>query len=227
MSFHLPLRRFHVMVCGLLLCRMSLKCSGLYLSQFRCTSPHLLASGDGTKSAHITGDVYIHPSAKVHPTAKVVTLWKFYTSIFLFLSNFHLHLFSICDDVSKFLACISTKIITQGWLFGFCIYCCFCLLIKNNLSALNFNRLVQMFQYLPMSVLELVQGSLTVLFLMMWKSRYLFSKSPTSGLHKWCILLLTWIFVLKENAVLIHAIIGWKSSIGRWSRVQVSSELLK
>nr|GMD31495.1 mannose-1-phosphate guanyltransferase alpha [Ipomoea batatas]GMD33088.1 mannose-1-phosphate guanyltransferase alpha [Ipomoea batatas]GMD34627.1 mannose-1-phosphate guanyltransferase alpha [Ipomoea batatas] len=26
--------------------------------------------------------------------------------------------------------------------------------------------------------------------------------------------------VLKENAVVIHAIIGWKSSIGRWSRVQ-------
>ncbi|XP_057950765.1 uncharacterized protein LOC131145608 isoform X2 [Malania oleifera] len=50
---------------------MSLKCSGLYLSQFRFTSPHLLASGDGTKSATIIGDVYIHPSAKVHPTAKI------------------------------------------------------------------------------------------------------------------------------------------------------------
>ncbi|KAK3406732.1 hypothetical protein EUGRSUZ_K02882 [Eucalyptus grandis] len=50
---------------------MSLKCSGLYLAQFRSTSPHLLASGDGTKGATIIGDVYIHPSAKVHPTAKI------------------------------------------------------------------------------------------------------------------------------------------------------------
>ncbi|XP_078164079.1 uncharacterized protein LOC144559037 [Carex rostrata] len=50
---------------------MSLKCSGLYLSQFRHTSPQLLASGDGTKNATVTGDVYIHPSAKVHPSAKI------------------------------------------------------------------------------------------------------------------------------------------------------------
>lgn len=50
---------------------MSLRCSGLYLSQFRLTSPQVLASGDGTKSAIVIGDVYIHPSAKVHPTAKV------------------------------------------------------------------------------------------------------------------------------------------------------------
>lgn len=50
---------------------MSLKCSALYLAQFRLTSPHLLASGDGTKSATIVGDVYVHPSAKVHPTAKI------------------------------------------------------------------------------------------------------------------------------------------------------------
>lgn len=53
---------------------MSLKCSGLYLSQFRINSEHLLARGDGTKSATIVGDVYVHPSAKVHPTAKVVPL---------------------------------------------------------------------------------------------------------------------------------------------------------
>lgn len=52
---------------------MSLKCSALYLAQFRSASPHLLASGDGTKSATVVGDVYVHPSAKVHPTAKVVT----------------------------------------------------------------------------------------------------------------------------------------------------------
>lgn len=50
---------------------MSLKCSGLYLSQFRRSSPHALASGDGTKNATIIGDVYVHPSAKVHQTAKI------------------------------------------------------------------------------------------------------------------------------------------------------------
>ncbi|KAA3459366.1 mannose-1-phosphate guanyltransferase alpha-like isoform X1 [Gossypium australe] len=50
---------------------MSLKCSGLYLAQFRYTSPDLLAGGDGTKSASFVGDVYVHPSAKVHPTAKI------------------------------------------------------------------------------------------------------------------------------------------------------------
>ncbi|KAM0951439.1 putative mannose-1-phosphate guanylyltransferase [Dioscorea sansibarensis] len=50
---------------------MSLKCSALYLHQFRYTSPHLLANGNDTKRAAITGDVYIHPSAKVHPTAKI------------------------------------------------------------------------------------------------------------------------------------------------------------
>ncbi|KAK3413310.1 hypothetical protein EUGRSUZ_I01880 [Eucalyptus grandis] len=51
---------------------ISLKCSGLYLAQFRLTSPHLLASGDGTRSATVVGDVFVHPSAKVHPTAKVI-----------------------------------------------------------------------------------------------------------------------------------------------------------
>lgn len=50
---------------------ISLKCSALYLAQFRLTAPHLLAGGDGTKSATVIGDVYIHPSAKVHPTAKI------------------------------------------------------------------------------------------------------------------------------------------------------------
>ncbi|XP_031480558.1 uncharacterized protein LOC116250772 [Nymphaea colorata] len=50
---------------------MSLRCSALYLSQYRHTSPDLLATGDGTRSPTIIGDVYIHPSAKVHPTAKI------------------------------------------------------------------------------------------------------------------------------------------------------------
>lgn len=56
----------------LMICRMSLKCSGLYLSQFRITAPDVLANGDGVKAPTIAGDVYIHPSAKIHPTAKVI-----------------------------------------------------------------------------------------------------------------------------------------------------------
>lgn len=58
--------------CFLCVFRMSLKCSALYLSQFRHTSPHLLAGGSDTRCATVVGDVYIHPSAKVHVTAKVV-----------------------------------------------------------------------------------------------------------------------------------------------------------
>ncbi|XAR51808.1 Mannose-1-phosphate guanylyltransferase [Bertholletia excelsa] len=50
---------------------ISLKCSSLYLGNYRLTSPHLLASGDGGRSATIIGDVYVHPSAKIHPTAKI------------------------------------------------------------------------------------------------------------------------------------------------------------
>ncbi|KAJ0111966.1 hypothetical protein Patl1_02671 [Pistacia atlantica] len=50
---------------------MSLKCSALYLAQFKMNSPHLLARGDGIMNASVTGDVFIHPSAKVHPTAKI------------------------------------------------------------------------------------------------------------------------------------------------------------
>ncbi|KAI3826780.1 hypothetical protein L1987_00835 [Smallanthus sonchifolius] len=46
---------------------MSLKCSTLYLAQFRHKSPGLLAYGDGTKNPTVVGDVCIHPSAKIHP----------------------------------------------------------------------------------------------------------------------------------------------------------------
>ncbi|XP_074567736.1 uncharacterized protein LOC141824360 [Curcuma longa] len=50
---------------------ISLKCSALYLARYCFTSPNLLPTGDGTKTASIIGDVYIHPSAKVHPNAKI------------------------------------------------------------------------------------------------------------------------------------------------------------
>ncbi|XP_042052691.1 mannose-1-phosphate guanyltransferase alpha-B-like [Salvia splendens] len=107
---------------------MSLKCSGLYLAQFRHTSPHLLASGEGMKTAAISGNVYIHPSAKVHPTAKIGPS-----------------------------ASISANArIGAGVRLVNCI------------------------------ILDDVE--------------------------------------IKENAVVIHAIVGWKSSIGRWSRVQASGD---
>ena len=57
---------------------MSLRCSSLYLAQYRITMPELLATGDGRRSPTIIGDVFIHRSAKVHPTAKVKRLSIFF-----------------------------------------------------------------------------------------------------------------------------------------------------
>ncbi|EEF52066.1 mannose-1-phosphate guanyltransferase alpha [Ricinus communis] len=107
---------------------MSLKCSALYLAQFRYTSPHLLASGDGSKSATIVGDVYIHPSAKVHPTAKIGP-------------NVSISANARVGPGARLISCI---------------------------------------------ILDDVE--------------------------------------VMENAVVIHAILGWKSSIGRWSRVQAAGD---
>ncbi|KAK1273409.1 putative mannose-1-phosphate guanylyltransferase 1 [Acorus gramineus] len=103
---------------------MSLKCSGLYLNQYRYTSPHLLAVGDGTKSAAVIGNVYIHPSAKVHPTTK----------------------------------------------------------IGPNVSISANARIGAGARLINCIVLDDVE--------------------------------------IKENAVVMHAIVGWKSSVGKWSRVQ-------
>nr|CAD1837882.1 unnamed protein product [Ananas comosus var. bracteatus] len=103
---------------------MSLKCSALYLSQFRLTSPQLLAAGDGARRATITGDVYIHPSAKVHPSAK----------------------------------------------------------IGPNVSISANARIGAGVRLISCIILDDVE--------------------------------------IKENAVVIHSIVGWKSSIGKWSRVQ-------
>ncbi|KAF3437802.1 hypothetical protein FNV43_RR20558 [Rhamnella rubrinervis] len=107
---------------------MSLKCSSLYLAQFRFTFPHLLASGDGIKSANIVGDVYIHPSAKVHPSAK----------------------------------------------------------IGPNVSISANARIGAGVRLISCIILDDVE--------------------------------------IKENAVVIHAIVGWKSSVGRWSRVQANGD---
>uniref|UniRef100_A0A2P2KXG8 Uncharacterized protein n=1 Tax=Rhizophora mucronata TaxID=61149 RepID=A0A2P2KXG8_RHIMU len=107
---------------------MSLKCSSLYLSQFRFTSPNLLASGNGLKSATIIGDVFIHPSAKVHPTAKIGP-------------NVSISANARIGPGARLISCI---------------------------------------------ILDGVE--------------------------------------VMENAVVIHAIVGWKSCIGRWSRVQASGD---
>ncbi|KAM7508099.1 hypothetical protein LguiA_018552 [Lonicera macranthoides] len=107
---------------------ISLKCSALYLAQFRFTSPHLLAGGDGTKSATIIGDVFVHPSAKVHPTAK----------------------------------------------------------IGPNVSISANVRIAAGVRLISCIILDDVE--------------------------------------IKENAVVMHAIVGWKSSVGRWSRVQAEGD---
>ncbi|GJP80677.1 hypothetical protein CLOP_g10880 [Closterium sp. NIES-67] len=49
---------------------LALRCSQLYLTYYRQTSPQLLAPSTPGGPA-IIGDCFIHPSAKVHPTAKV------------------------------------------------------------------------------------------------------------------------------------------------------------
>ncbi|XP_057806317.1 uncharacterized protein LOC131021226 [Salvia miltiorrhiza] len=107
---------------------MSLRCSGLYLAQFRLTSPYLLASGDGSKNATVSGDVFIHPSAKAHPTAKIGP-------------NVSISANARIGAGARLVSCI---------------------------------------------ILDDVD--------------------------------------IQENAVVIHAIVGWKSSIGRWSRVQASGD---
>ncbi|XP_042449554.1 mannose-1-phosphate guanyltransferase alpha-like [Zingiber officinale] len=107
---------------------ISLKCSALYLAQYRYTSPNLLASGDGTKTASIIGDVYIHPSAKVHPSAK----------------------------------------------------------IGPNVSISANARIGAGVRLISCIILDDVE--------------------------------------IKENAVVIHAIVGWKCSIGKWSRVQAEGD---
>ncbi|URE16287.1 mannose-1-phosphate guanyltransferase [Musa troglodytarum] len=103
---------------------ISLRCSALYLAQYRHISPHLLATGNGSKSPTIIGDVYIHPSAKIGPNVSISANARIGAGV-------------------RLISCI---------------------------------------------ILDDVE--------------------------------------IKENAVVMHAIVGWKSSIGRWSRVQVSFILL-
>ncbi|KAJ7565933.1 hypothetical protein O6H91_02G081900 [Diphasiastrum complanatum] len=50
---------------------MSIRCSSLYLAQYRSTLSELLAKGDGQRGPTIVGNVFVHPSAKTHPTAKI------------------------------------------------------------------------------------------------------------------------------------------------------------
>ncbi|BFI16759.1 mannose-1-phosphate guanylyltransferase [Marchantia polymorpha subsp. ruderalis] len=98
---------------------MSLRCSSLYLEEYRRTSPDLLAKGE-----NIIGDVFIHPSAKIHASAK----------------------------------------------------------IGPNVSISANARIGPGVRLIGCIILDDVE--------------------------------------IKENAVVMHSIVGWKSSIGRWSRVQ-------
>ncbi|KZV17234.1 mannose-1-phosphate guanyltransferase alpha [Dorcoceras hygrometricum] len=127
---------------------MSIKCSALYLAQFRCSSPHLLANGDGNKKAMVVGDVYIHPSAKVHPTAK-----------------------GIGNKLSFGCGSIISYIDEQ---------------IGPNVSISANVRVAAGARLVNCIVLDDVD--------------------------------------IKENAVIMYAIVGWKSSLGRWSRVQADGE---
>ncbi|CAD5183680.1 unnamed protein product [Musa acuminata subsp. malaccensis] len=120
---------------------ISIKCSALYLAQYRYTTPHLLASGDGTKSATIIGDVFIHPSAKVHPTAKVL------------IGYLHILNLYICVFMEQ---------------------------IGPNVSISANARIGAGVRLISCIILDDVE--------------------------------------IKENAVVIHSIVGWKSSIGKWSR---------
>lgn len=91
-------------------------------------------------------------------------------------------------------------------------------------SSMPLYRLVRMSQYRLMLELELVLGSLVVSSLMMLKLRYGFiclQKIWTRTRSLFVIIFLA----CQDNAVVIHAIVGWKSSIGRWSRVQVSRQM--
>ncbi|KAG5522882.1 hypothetical protein RHGRI_034881 [Rhododendron griersonianum] len=143
---------------------MALKCSALYLAQYRCTSSHLLASGDGTNSASIIGDVYIHPSAKVHSTAKNIV-----TSSSIDKANL---LDGLGDEFVFQQSKFSDSKMGQS--------------IGPNVSISANARVGPGVRLISCIILDDVE--------------------------------------IKENAVVIHAIVGWKSSIGRWSRVQVSQE---
>ncbi|KAE9453758.1 hypothetical protein C3L33_14321, partial [Rhododendron williamsianum] len=143
---------------------MALKCSALYLAQYRCTSSHLLASGDGTNSASIIGDVYIHPSAKVHSTAKNIV-----TSSSIDKANL---LDGLGDEFVFQQSKFSDSKMGQS--------------IGPNVSISANARVGPGVRLISCIILDDVE--------------------------------------IKENAVVIHAIVGWKSSIGRWSRVQAGGD---
>ena len=84
------------------------------------------------------------------------------------------------------------------------------------LCLVYFNRLVPTSQSLQMLVLDPESGLSAVSSLTTLRSWYVFFTLMTKLLLR---LTLEWLFT-QENAVVTNAIIGWKSSIGRWSRVQ-------
>lgn len=77
-----------------------------------------------------------------------------------------------------------------------------------------------MSQYQQMHVLELEPGLFIALFWMMlklWLVFYVPYDKPNLA-NMYLMQFLWW----QENAVVIHSIVGWKSTVGKWSRVQAS-----
>lgn len=90
-------------------------------------------------------------------------------------------------------------------------------------SIFVWSRLDLMSPYQLMHAWEQVPGSWIVSSSMMLRSRFATSHriwecgSLNTSLTFMC-------FLIQENAVVTHSIIGWKSSIGKWSRVQASEK---
>ncbi|KAL5987035.1 hypothetical protein ACLOJK_041030 [Asimina triloba] len=166
---------------------MSLKCSSLYLSQFRFTSPHLLASGDGSKGATIIGDVYVHPSAKVHTSAKHLRHGIFngkFESIFVSITTITPNPKHMSRNNDSREATREEMQVRSG---GGIKKKSFWSPLGTNVSISANARIGAGVRLISCIILDDVE--------------------------------------IKENAVVIHSIVGWKSSIGKWSRVQSVSRV--
>ncbi len=223
--------------------RMSLRCSLLYLNQYRQTSPELLAVGDGTKSPTIVGDVFIHRSAKVHPSAKV--FFQAHLTVLFFLN--------ICIDSRNM------KIETQGlrvfegnssgskskthfWMRN-CAWFFWSFQLGPNVSISANARIGPGVRLIGCIILDGVEVKVSIFTLkvtskMPWLTRCPYTYNMYYGYEGSLIVsdilsLMDWLdialsdflqwYLLQENAVVIHSIVGWKSLIGRWARVQVST----
>ncbi|MCO5611239.1 hypothetical protein L7F22_065491 [Adiantum nelumboides] len=153
---------------------MSLRCSALYLAQYRQTAPEFLAKGDGVRSATYIGDVYVHPSAKVHPTAKYF---------------------------SGMLELIISRIVETTQYIDLCMNGC------SRMCAWS-------------EKFRMLAESMGAELMMVGPNVSISANARVGpGVRLIGCILLDGVEV-KENAVIMHSIVGWKSSIGRWARVQ-------